>query len=107
MKLGLAPDCEETRRGQNDGENHDLRFILSLVAPEFMAFLPFCRSSEVERRRLWIAKLFAGCIRVRRRCLLSKIREKYLRRIYICIEISPDIFTTHWRLSDDGEKDLN
>lgn len=98
---------EETRRGHNDGENHDLRFILSLVAPEFMVLPPLCRSAEAERRRLWAAKLFAGYIRVRRRCLLSKIREKYLHRIYICIEISPDIFTARWHLSDDEEKDLN
>lgn len=107
MKLGLAPDRVETRRGQNDGEKHDLRFILPLVAPEFMAFLPLCRSTDVERRRLWVAKLFAGCNRVRRRCLLSKIREKYLRHIYISIEISSDIFKMRWHLSDDGEKDLN
>lgn len=27
VKLGLAQDRMETRRGQNDGEKHDLRFI--------------------------------------------------------------------------------
>lgn len=104
VKPGLAPNCEETRGGQNDGENHDLRFILSLVAPEFMALPPLCRSAEAERRRLWAAKLFAECIRVHRRCLLSKIREKYLRRIYICIEILPDIFTARWHLSEMTKK---
>jgi len=72
-----------------------------------MAFPPLCRSAEAERRRLWAAKLFAGRIRVRWRCLLSKIREKYLRRyLHMYRDVAGYFYGALSRLRYDEELEL-